>query len=282
MPHDAIKARLEVGKRLKKARTRINWSQNRAAAALGCTQSKINKMENEQVAISPGDLSQLLHLYSVPDIEADRIQLLAAQARGGPVAGVTANRDYLKLLEAEREAVEILGCYTERFPNLFQSEPYIAEQYKLGGALHDITSVLDSRREREELFQIDRPPQYRAVFSPSSFYRLPGGRKAGLGREQIEHVLRMMKDYRGYLYVHLLPWEAEVAYAPHDLTILKFEGQGKDMVYHEYSGGLARIYTGRQQVKAHIDEWDKVFLQALGVEATREALLKMHHEARNW
>ncbi|MFD5094665.1 Scr1 family TA system antitoxin-like transcriptional regulator [Amycolatopsis thailandensis] len=282
MSREAVNARIELGTSLKKAREAIGWSQSRAASALDCTQPKINKIENELVAIRPQDLTRLLRFYEVSDAEADRIRILAAQAKGGPVAGVLASRDYLTLLETEREAAEILGCYSERLPNLFQCEPYIMKQYEVEGALYDITSVLEARREREALFQSDRPPRYRALFSPSSFDRLPGGRKAGLYREQIQHLRRMMDDYAEHLFVHLVPFEANLPYLPHDLTVLKLGGQGKDMVYHEYGGGPARIYRGRQQVEYHIGEWNKVFRQALSVDDSRTALLEMHDSASRW
>ncbi len=282
MTREAVNARIELGASLKKAREAIGWSQSRAASALDCTQPKINKIENELVAVRPQDLTRLLRFYEVSDAEADRIRLLAAQAKGGPVAGILASRDYLTLLETEREAVEILGCYSERLPNLFQCEPYIMKQYEVAGSLYDMTSVLEARREREALFQSDNPPRYRALFSPSSFDRLPGGRQAGLYREQIQHLRRMMDDYAGHLFVHLVPFEANLAYLPHDLTILKLDGPGKDMVYHEYSGGPARIYRGRQQVENHVAEWDKVFRQALSVEDSRTALLEMHVAASRW
>ncbi len=279
---EAVNARRELGASLKSARKAIGWSQSRAASALGCTQSKINKIENDLVTIRPRDLTQLLHFYEVTDAEADRIRMLEAQAKGGPVAGILANRDYLTLLKTEREAVEILGCYSERLPNLFQCEPYIMKQYEVEGALYNFTSVLEARQEREALFQSDRPPRYRALFSPSSFDRLPGGRKAGLYREQIQHLRRMMDDYADHLFVHVVPFEANLAYWPHDLTVLKLDGKDEDMVYHEYAGGPARIYRGRQQVENHIEEWDKVFRQALSIEDSRAALIEMHDAASRW
>ncbi|MEV7551549.1 helix-turn-helix transcriptional regulator [Amycolatopsis sp. NPDC089917] len=286
MPHDANTRRVQLGAKLKEARLAKGWPQSQAAAAMRCTQSKINKIENDRVAIGTTDLERMLLLYELSGVEAEEIRLLAMQARGGgPRAGAPANRDYVKLLDLERRASRVFSYHAERLPNLFQSERYTLKQYALADALHDTTAVLDSRQEREELFQIERPPHYRAIFSPSSLYRLPGGRSADLARDQIQHLLTMMATYHRHLFVHLLPWEAPLAITPHDLTILEFDKRAtdeQDAVYHEYAGGRSRIYTGKQQVKEHISLWNTVFEHALGVDETRAALLKMLDEASYW
>ncbi len=257
-------------------------TQEQAAAALGCKQPKINKIETGGISISGKDLERMLVVYAVPAVLAERLRLLAAQATAGPSAGAPANREYLKLLAWEREAVEILAFYSERIPNLLQSELYMLEQYQLAGQLYIVTSITESRQEREELFTSPRPPHYRVIFSVSSFYRMPGGRTARVAVDQIEHVLRMMATYRDHLSVHVLPWEANLPYIPHDLTVLKFDGKAKDQLYHEYGAGEAKIWEGRRQVAAHIGYWEAAFAEALSVDDTRKFLHELIDEARSW
>ncbi|MBB4910571.1 helix-turn-helix domain-containing protein [Actinophytocola algeriensis] len=282
MAHDATKRRLQLGIELEKAREGANMTQQRVAAALGCTQSKINKIEIDTVVVSVQDLNDLLRLYAPSKAQEERIRLLAAQSMAGPSAGAAANREYLKLLALEREAVEVLAFYSERIPNLLQSEMYMLEQYQLTDQLYDVNSITESRLEREELFTIPRPPRYRVVFSVSSFYRMPGGRTARLAVDQIEHLLRMMDTYRKRLFVHVLPWEANLPYIPHDLTVLRFDDPTNDQLYHEYGEGEGRIYTGRKQVSAHIKYWEKAYAQALSVDDTRKFLRDLIEEARSW
>ena len=227
-------------------------------------------------------MNTLLRLYAAPEALTDRIRLLAAQAKAGPSAGVPANREYLKLLAYEPEAHEILAFHAERIPNLLQSDQFLLEQYQLADQLYDFSTITQSRAEREQLFTIPQPPEYRVVFSPSAFYRTPGGRSAAYGVEQIDHLLRMMTDYERHLFVHILPWEANVAYVPHDLTILRFAGKHKDLVYSERGAGESRIYDGQGEVAKHIKHWNMVYAAALSVDDSRKYLLKLRDEARTW
>jgi transcriptional regulator with XRE-family HTH domain len=280
--HDATKRRLQLGFELAKARQGAGMTQHRAAAVLGCTQSKINKIETDTVAISKKDLDALLRNYAPSEALVDRIRLLAAQAKAGPSAGAPANKEYLKLLAYEPAAHEILVFHTERIPNVLQSEQFLLEQYQLADQLYDVPAIAQSREEREQLFTTPRPPKYRAVFSPSAFYRTPGGRSAAFGVGQIDHVLRMMADYEQHLFVHILPWEANVPYVPHDLTILRFAGEHKDLVYSERGAGESRIYDGRDEVTTQIKHWNNVFAEALSVDDTRKFLRELRDEARTW
>lgn len=282
MAHDATKRRLQLGIELEKARRGAGMTQQQAASGLKCTQSKVTKIETDTVAISGKDLTALLRLYNPPEVQMDRIKLLAAQAKAGPSAGTLANREYLKLLTYERDAVEILAYHSERIPNLLQSEPFMLEQYLLARQLYDVTSITETRLEREELFRRTQPPKYRVVFSPSSFYRTPGGRSARLVIDQVEHLFNLMSAYGDHLFVHVLPWEANLPYVPHDLTILRFDGRAKDLVYSERGAGESRIYEGQDEVSAHLRYWHDVFAQSLSVGDTRKFLHGLIDEARSW
>lgn len=282
MAHDATKRRLQLGIELAKARQGAKMTQEQAAAALGCKQPKINKMETGGITVSRIDLERLLAVYAVPEALAERLRLLVAQATAGPSAGAPANREYLKLLDWERVAVEILAFYSERIPNLLQSEAYMLEQYQLAGQLCDVTAITESRLEREELFLRPRPPQYRVILSVSSFYRMPGGLNARIAVDQIQHMLAMMNKHGDYLSVHVLPWAAKLPYIPHDLTVLKFGRKLKDRLYHEYGAGEAKVWEGQRQVAAHIGYWEAAYAEALSVDDTRAFLHKLMDEARSW
>lgn len=277
--------RLQLGRALAAARGGAGITQQRAAAAIGCTQSKINKIETTTCVVTRNDLDGLLRLYVPSAEERHRILQLAAESRPGPSAGMRVNGDYLKLLDLERAAIEIMVLHAERIPNLLQSEHYILMQHKAEGHGHldpvDVARILQDRQEREQLFAAARPPHYRALFSVSAFHRVPGGRTARLVIDQAEHLIALSEKYPT-LTIQVIPWEASLPYLPHDLTVLRFANSKDDRVYSEYGIGESRIYPGKKQIQTHIAYWMMARDAALGVEETRKFLQGLIIEARSW
>jgi len=278
----ASRRRMQLGIELERERDRANMTQTRVGSALGCTQSKINKIEHGAVAVSAKDLATLLRIYDTSDERRQRIMLLAAQATAGPSAGAPANREYLKLLSLEREAAEVLAFHGLRFPNLLQSEHYLLTQYKRAGELHDVNAILQARREREELFRLPQPPRCRVIIGLAAFYYMPGGRSPGLAVDQIEHLLSMSERYPDHLFFHLLPLHPDLPFVPHDHVILRFDDATQDRVYSEYGAGESRIYTGKEQVKSHLGYWQAVRKEALDVDESQIYLRKLISEVPTW
>lgn len=277
--------RLRLGQELKAARKGAGITQQRAAAALGCTQSKINKIETTTCVVTREDLDALLRFYAAPEERRQRILLLAARSRPGPSAGTRANGDYLKLLELERRASEVLVLHAERIPNLLQSEHYMLMQHQVAGQLSpDLATIMQGLREREQLFTIPRPPHYRAVLSVSALHRMPGGRTARLVIDQAQHLLTLSERYPAHLSIQVVPWEAKLPYFPHDLTVLRFadSAEDKDQVYQEYGIGESRMYSGKRQVATHVRYWTMAHDAALSVDETRKHLHGLINEARSW
>jgi transcriptional regulator with XRE-family HTH domain len=278
--------RLQLGQALAAARKGAGITQQRAANAIGCTQPKINKIETTTCTVTRNDLDNLLRVYDPPEEQRQRILQLAAESRPGPSAGIRVNRDYLKLLDLERQATEVLVLHAERIPNLLQSEHYMLMQHKAAG--HgpldpiDMARILQDRQEREQLFTTARPPRYRALFSVSAFHRMPDGRTAELVIDQAQHLLMLADKYPSHLTIQVIPWRAKLPYLPHDLTVLRFADPKDDQVYSEYGIGESRIYSGKKQVTAHIAYWTMAHDAALTVEETRKFLHDLIVEARSW
>ncbi|RZS31346.1 helix-turn-helix protein [Herbihabitans rhizosphaerae] len=270
--------RVPLGEALAAARNAAGLTQVQAASVLRCGQAKINKVEAGANTISQQDLDRLLRFYDPPADICDEILLLAAQASGGPSAGVSANRDYVKLLMLERTAREILVFHTERLPNILQSEQYLLTQYERAKELDDPNSILRAHREREHIFTMERPPRYRAVLSPSSFYRVPGGcdgRRANLVIDQAQHLVTLAARYAPHLTIQVLWWGADLPFVPHDHTVLRFDGEQKDQVYVEYGAGESKLYSGVEKVDAHVGYWEAVHTAALSQEDSQKFLLDL-------
>jgi transcriptional regulator with XRE-family HTH domain len=276
-----------LGQELAAARNGAGITQHRAAVAIGCTQSKINKIETTMCVVAQEDLDGLLRLYALPEEDQQRILQLALESRPGPSAGVQVNGEYAKLLKLEREATEVLVLHAERIPNLLQSEHYMLMQYKRASQNPldplDMTRIMQERQDREQLFTIAQPPHYRVLLSPSAFYRIPGGRTAQLVIDQADHLLTLSNDYAAHLAIQVVPWEANLPYWPHDLTVLRFaDSKRKDLVYSEYGIGESRMYAGKKQVVTHLGYWTMAHKVALSIEETRKFLHDLIVEARSW
>jgi transcriptional regulator with XRE-family HTH domain len=275
--------RHELGRALAAARRAAEMTQQAAAVALKCTQSKINKIEKTACVISSQDLDRLLRVYALSDEDCQRIRLLAAESGPGPSAGTKVNPEYLKLLDLEREAAELLVLHTERIPNLLQSEHYMLKQHDVAGRDPvNVGAILERRRQREQLFTIARPPRYHALFSESAFHRMPGGRTADLVIDQAEHVLGLCDKYPAHLTIQIIPWSANLAVMPYDLTVLRFTDPKQDQIYSEYGIGESRFYSGKDQVSRHVEYWTTAQRAALSPDESKKFLHGLIAEARTW
>jgi len=253
-------------------------TQARAAAALGCRQGKINKIETTQCAVSPKDLNQLLLAYHAPDEVAALVRSLAAHGGPGPLAGARPSPAFLRLLELERGATEVLSLHSERIPGPLQSEHYMLTQFHRAGDLTDMASLLFDRQERARLFTRDDPPHYRAVLSESSLHRMPGGRTPALVVDQAEHLLTLGAAHER-VAVQVLTFDADVPYLDADFTVLRFAGDDKDAAYVEYATE-GRISRAKRLVDDRIRYWNRLHHAALSVEDSRKFLEDLIEQAR--
>jgi transcriptional regulator with XRE-family HTH domain len=265
-----------LGAALREARLAAGLTQARAAAALGCRQGKINKIETTQVAISPKDLSRLLEIYQPADDLGTSIRMLAAHL--GPTSGARLNPQFLRLLELEQQADEILSLHSERLPGPLQSEYYMLTQFKLAGDPTDLVTLLYDRQERARLFTVDDPPRYRAILSESSLHRMPGGRTPPLVIDQAEYLLALDQAHER-VDIQILTFDADIPFLDADITILRFAEGTPDLAYVEYATE-GRMFRSAKPVADRVDYWNRVQRAALSVEDSRKFLQELVEQAR--
>jgi transcriptional regulator with XRE-family HTH domain len=267
---EAIRRRQALGRALRAAREAAEMTQQQAAAALGCKQPKINKIESTQVAITEKDLGMLLVIYRVSDVEGTRIRRLRAAAAPGASASSASNNAYLQMLELEPEADEILSLHGEGMPSLLQSQHYKLTQYQCAGNPLDHTILIASHEERMAIFRPgSRLRRYRMVLSESSLRRMPGGHNPGLVIDQAQHLLRMSEEF-AQLSIRVATFAARIPYFP------------SDFVYLESGAGHGQKFAGATTVAAQEDCWRMVHEAALSVDDTRKYLNNLVTDARTW
>ncbi len=282
MADDAARQRQALGRALKEARVTAGMTQQQAAAALGCGQPKIAKMENRLVLVNARDLSKLLAVYEVSEDEAARIQELAEQVTPGTSASAASNQAYLQMLAVEADADEILSLHSEGIPSLLQSEHYLITQYETARNTTDKAVLIANQQARREIFDAtSRLRRYRAILAESALHRMPGGRTAALVIDQAQHLLKLDDTY-DRLEIRIATYAAEIPYFPADLTVLKFGGRTRDMAYLESGSGSGRKFEGVGMVTEHEDCWRMVNHAALSVDDSRKFLNDLIATARAW
>jgi transcriptional regulator with XRE-family HTH domain len=279
---EAARQRQALGRALKDARVAARMTQQQAAAALGCGQPKIAKMENRLVLVNARDLSKLLAVYEVSEAEATRINELAERVTPGTSASAASNQSYLQMLAVESDADEILSLHSEGIPSLLQSEYYMITQYESARNTTDKAVLIANQQSRREIFGADsRLRRYRAILAESALHRMPGGRTAALVIDQAQHLLKLGETY-DRLEIRIATYSARIPYFPADLTVLKFGGRTKDMAYLESGSGSGRRFDGVGIVSEHEDCWHMVNDAALDLDDSRKFLNDLVATARAW
>lgn len=278
MTDDATRRRLALAKELRRARQAAGCTQARAAEYLGCKQAKIAKIESGATGVRPHDLERLLELYRPSETAGKRIKLLATARTAGSVPSSTSIKEYVDYRERERRATEVLALHGERIPVPLQSEHYRYVLHQMAGDQTDQTTLRQERDYRAEIFTAPTMNTlYRVVLSEAAFRRLPGGGTPDLLYDQAEHLLEMM-DRHERLDLHVLLFEAKLAYLNTDYTVLRFNGADTDVVYVDSSMD-GRFITAASRVRARVDDWHRVWEFAESHAGTRKFLRQQMDQA---
>lgn len=260
----SLARRRRLGVELRQARLAAGLTQAHVAEELGCTQSKILKIEAATSQLRPADLTKLVELYQVPPDKAHGIRQLAAIVpRTGPI---TSDSAYVRMLELEQRADEIFSLHCERIPMALQHERYLLAQVE--GDVNP-NMLMTHQSERARVFSGPTPTRYSVVLSESSLRRMPGGR-SNLVIDQVAHLVRLAEEYDA-LSVQILPFDADIAYVPADFMILQFPEASGDVVYVESSVD-GRLLTSAGVVAAHRRMWNEVRAAALDADESQRFL----------
>lgn len=189
--------RRRLAAELRQLRTAAALSIEDVAGRLGWPGSKVSRIENRQVGITPRDLRKLLDLYKVAD-RAYREQLLEmgrrATERGWwqSYTGVVPSA-YANLIGLEAEAATIRTYEPELVPGLLQTADYaraVIRAGRPGDTMEEIDRRVEVRLERQEVLTRTSPPppKVNVVLNEGVLARRVGGPE--VMRAQIEHLMR--------------------------------------------------------------------------------------------
>jgi transcriptional regulator with XRE-family HTH domain len=228
---------------LKRARASADLTQKEVATALDWSPSKLIRIENGSVGITPTDLRALLSQYGITD--ADEVERLVGMARASRKPGWTAfsdvlSREYMLYLDYEAACSVFHEFSPAVVPGLLQTEEYAREIFKLyypGEA--QIDRRYEFRQERQELLERDDVPEMYFLLDEAAIARGVGG--PGVMRRQLERLKELGR--REKVTIQVLPFSLGAhAGLMGPMIILQFSDPADDdIVYIEDARGDTTI-----------------------------------------
>lgn len=262
--------RRRLAAELRRLRSDAGLSIEDTAGKLKWPGSKVSRIENRQVGVSPRDLRKLLELYHVED-RAYCEQLLEMGRRatergwwqsysGGVVPGAYAN-----LIGLETEAATIRTYEPELVPGLLQTADYaraVIRAGRPGDTSAEVDRRVEVRLERQEaLTRTDPPPpKVSVVLNEAVLARRAGGPE--VMRAQIEHLTRP-RD-RANITVQILPFSAgEHPAMVGPFTMLTFLDPADPGVVNVENITGAHALEKPEEIRSYEDVWNAIQAKAV-------------------
>jgi transcriptional regulator with XRE-family HTH domain len=210
---------------LRQARVKAQMTQRDAADALVWSVSKIVRIEQGTVPVSPTDVRVMLETYGVTDGSVIRgLVELAKEARvakGWSQFSDVLSQESLELFGNESAAKVIYKYEPSVIPGLFQTQEYARALLRaLGNSEDQIERRLEARTQRQHMLEAPDRPELDFILGEAALCRPIGGEDTM--REQIAYLLGL--GQQNGISLLLLPFAA----GPHRsmgsaFTVLQFD-----------------------------------------------------------
>ena len=268
---EVMRRRLRMA--LRQLRDATGLTQKDAAAALDWSPSKIIRIEQGVVGITPIDLRALLEVYKTTDEK--QVSELVELARSSRKQSWREYRDLFSpaalALFGNEGAAKIIYKYEPTFvPGILQTEEYAkALLTGLGHNEDETERLVSARLERQELLDSDSPPELQFILGEAAVSRAVGG--PSVMRRQLER-LKSLATRPGISLQVLLFSQGAHPRMGEAITILQFADKTlDDLLYLENAGGTSvsrddpdlianyrRDFLALQEMATESDDFAKV------------------------
>jgi transcriptional regulator with XRE-family HTH domain len=263
--------RRRLGVELRRHRETAGVTIDVVAERLGCSASKVSRIETGHTTAAPRDVHDMLDIYGVADSVKEELVQIAREAKQKgwwhPFSTVLSST-YVGLEAAARS---IRSYEQQVVPGLLQSEAYaiaMIRAARLGDAPEELAQRVRVRMERQSLLTQDDPLDLRVVLDEAVLSRPVGGDE--VMRDQL---LRLIEAARlPNVTIQILPFAA----GPHagmdgTFAILEFEeDEGPDVVFAENATGGLFLEKAEE-----LRKYDSVFETIRGTALDPEASIEM-------
>lgn len=271
--------RRRLAAELRRLRSESNLSIEDVAGTLKWPGSKVSRIENRQVGISPRDLRKLLELYKVDGRPyCDELLEMARRAteRGWwqSYSGGVVPTDYANLIGLEAEAATIRTYEPELVPGLLQTADYSRAVIRAGRSAdtsEEIERRVEVRLERQDvLFRADPPPpKVSVVLNEGVLVRRVGS--PDIMRAQIEHIMK--KRDRANVVVQILPFSAGAHPAMvGPFTMLTFLDAADPGVVNVENHTGAHALEKPEEIRAYEEIWGAIQAKAVSPDDSRAVM----------
>lgn len=227
---------------LRSLRKAAGQTQKDVAIAMDWSPSKVIRIENGDVRITPSDLRGLLAHFGVDDpAEVDRLVEIARVAKRDPWSEYrdAHSAGWVAYLGYESSASLIRSFEPAFIPGLLQTEEYASAVFAAYGLGNDVVGKRwEVRLRRQELHDLDEPPEMFFIVDESVIRRAVGG--VGVARRQLQRLLDFGKE--GHVTLQVLPFSVGAHPSMAEpFIVLEFPGgSDDDFVYLDRpQGGTA-------------------------------------------
>lgn len=266
---------VRLGQDLRRLREKAKLGSLEVAEQLGWDRSKVSRIENAKVYVTPADCEAMLDLYGVNTPTKTSLLGLAKDAskRGWWTAyGDVFGGSYVDM---EDLAVEINDWETYVVPGILQTPAYARELIRGGlpdASDEEVQLRLRARMARKPLLLREQPPKLHVVLDESVFRRMQSDRNILAGQ------VKALLDAPPNVIVQVLPYTAPwTAGTEGPCVVLKFdEHLGPPKAYVDSAGGDVYIESveGVQRCTFVFDAVSKAAMSPEETEKWLGALLK--------
>ena len=274
--------RRRLGTELRKLRNGAGLHLDEVAQALGCSTSKVSRLETGKGVPKASDVRQLIRLYGqTADDERETLLQLVRDSRAEGwwttyTDGVAPERFFLdvpgRYAALETDAVALRTFDVGPLHGLLQIPDYTRAVLSAQLPHHspqEIEQLVELRVRRQERLHTEDPLRVTAVVDESVLFRVVGG--LDVMDAQMRHLLELME--LPHLVVRVLPFGAGVLRSHlGPLSLLQIpDDLGSDLVYIEGHAGETFL-EGESDVDLYREVFDDALARSLDAGASREAV----------
>lgn len=251
----ALRRRLTV--ELKRLRNQARLTQRQVADSLDWSPSKVIRIEQGLVRVGVTDLHALLALYGVTDRHT--LEDLTVMARGSKKLPFAEYRDVVspetfRYFGYEASASTIRQVILNVLPGLLQTEEYARTLFSAYGMEKmRADKLIESRKERQELFDRFDPPEMYFMIDESALRRAVGG--PTVMSRQIDYLTEMAR--RPHVSIYVLPFALGAhAALPGPFVHLEFPSEkDPDVIYVENALGDALFHYDLDLTASYLERF---------------------------